>query len=73
MSRNIVRVLPQDNDWKVTYNSIFKSKFNKKEDAIKYWKDLAKHNIPSQIVIYRADWTIETEYTYWNDPYPPKW
>lgn len=73
MSRNIVRVLPQDGNWKVTFNSIFKKKFELKSEAISYWRELAQNNKPSQLVIHKADWTIEIEYTYWNDPYPPKW
>ena len=72
MARNIVRVLPKWSDRKVTYNSIEKNVFSLKSVAIEYWKKLAQSNQPSQIVISRADWTFETEYTYGNDPFPPK-
>ncbi|MDQ4143794.1 MAG: DUF2188 domain-containing protein [Actinomycetota bacterium] len=31
----------------------------------------AKANQPSQLVVHRANGTIEYQYTYGDDPYPP--
>ncbi|HRX63829.1 MAG TPA: DUF2188 domain-containing protein [Candidatus Absconditabacterales bacterium] len=71
-TRNTIRVLPDGGNWKVTYNQSFKKLFQIKSDAIEYGKNIAKNNQPSQIVIHRADGTIEIEYTYGNDPFPPR-
>lgn len=72
MNRNIVRVLPKNGIWKVTYNGTEVSTFSLKLNAIEKGKSLAKSHPPSQLVIHKADGTIETEYTYGSDPYPPK-
>lgn len=72
MKRNIVRVLPKNGSWKVTYNSSEVSTYVLKSVAVEKGKSLAKSNTPSQLVIYKADGTIETEHTYGNDPYPPR-
>lgn len=70
-SRNIIRVLPNNGDWKVTYNGSFYSSHILKSAAVDKGTLLAKSNLPSQLIIHRADGTIETEYTYGSDPYPP--
>lgn len=44
----------------------------KKTDAIARGKELAKKAPLSQIKIHKQDGTIQTEYTYGDDPYPPK-
>jgi len=70
--RNIVGVLPMNYDWKVTFNGSLSSRHVLKSTAIETGKSLAKANQPSQLIIHKADGTIETEYTYGNDPYPPR-
>jgi hypothetical protein len=35
-------------------------------------QEIAKSNQPSQLVVHLADRTFEYEYTYRNDPYPPR-
>ena len=46
--------------------------FDKKSDAIDRGKELAKSGPLGQIKIHKQDGTIQTEYTYGKDPYPPK-
>lgn len=46
--------------------------FDKKEDAIERARHVAKKVPDSQVVIRKADGTIQTEYTYGHDPFPPK-
>lgn len=46
--------------------------FDKKEDAIARAKQVAKKLPDSQVVIRKTDGTIQTEYTYGHDPFPPK-
>ena len=43
-----------------------------KEDAVQEAKDLAKRQKPSQVIIHKKDGTIQTEYTYGEDPHPPE-
>jgi hypothetical protein len=42
-----------------------------KQAAVDEGRRVAKANAPSQLVIQKADGTIETEHTYEYDPYPP--
>jgi Uncharacterized protein conserved in bacteria (DUF2188) len=46
--------------------------FDKKTDAVAQGKSLAKKAPLGQIKIHKQDGTIQTEYTYGKDPYPPK-
>lgn len=43
-----------------------------KAEAVAKTCDIARNNQPSQVIIHYMDATIEKEYTYGNDPYPPK-
>lgn len=71
-TRNVYRVLPDGGNWKVTHETVVLSHHYLKSDAVEAGKKVAKANTPSQLVIHRADGTIEEEFTYGNDPYPPK-
>jgi uncharacterized protein YdaT len=46
--------------------------FDNKEEAIERAKHVAKRVVDSQVVVGKADGTIQTEYTYGHDPFPPK-
>jgi hypothetical protein len=39
-----------------------------KKEAIAAGRKLAKSHVPGQLVIHKRDGSIETEYTYGNDP-----
>lgn len=71
MARTIFRVLPDSGDWKVTRNTVRQRGFTLKADAITWGRGQAQNSQPSQLVIHKADGTIETEYTYGDDPFPP--
>ncbi len=71
MERKIYRVVPNNGNWQVKKDGIVLSNHVLKSDAITKGRSLAVANQPSQLVIHRADGTIETEFTYGNDPYPP--
>ena len=71
MERKIYRVVPNNGNWQVKKDGIVLSNHVLKSDAITKGRLLAVANQPSQLVIHRADGTIETEFTYGNDPYPP--
>ena len=46
--------------------------FDTKDEAIERARQVAKKLAESQVVVRKADGTIQTEYTYGNDPFPPK-
>ena len=46
--------------------------FDRKADAIDRGKELAKSGDLGQLKIHKQDGTFQTEYTYGDDPYPPK-
>ncbi len=71
MARKVYHVTPDGTDWKVTHGGATISRHRTKDDAIAAARRLALANQPSQVVLHRKDGTIETEWTYGNDPYPP--
>jgi hypothetical protein len=71
MARKVYRVLPDGGDWKVTLDSVFQKTFSLKSSAVDWAVAEAKANKPSQVVVHRADGTIEEEWTYGDDPFPP--
>lgn len=46
--------------------------FEDKTDAVDKAKEMAQNVRLSQVIIQKKDGTIQTEYTYGKDPYPPK-
>jgi hypothetical protein len=72
MARHRYWVVPQGGNWAVKYESRVLSSHYLKSAAIEAGRKVAIANQPSQLTILRQDGTIETEYTYGSDPYPPK-
>lgn len=72
MARKIYYVSPDSGRWKITHNGTNLSYHTTKEAAEKAGVEVAKANQPSQLVIQRADGTFEQEFTYGNDPFPPR-
>lgn len=72
MARKVYRVLPNGTQWQVKHDGRVLSNHYTKQVAVDEGRRVAKANEPSQLVIHKADGTIETEYTYGNDPYPPR-
>lgn len=72
--RKVYYVKPNEKDWDVKAEGGMKAsnKFANKEDAIVRAKELAKKNDLSQVKIMKQDGTFQTEYTYGEDPNPPK-
>jgi len=66
-------VVPTENGWGVRKESSEKltKKFDKKEDAVDYAKEIAK-NQKSELTILKKDGTIQNKNSYGNDPNPPK-
>jgi hypothetical protein len=71
MARKVYRVLPDGDNWVVKKDGVVLSNHYKKDPAIDSARSLALSNQPSQVVVHRSDGTIEKEWTYGDDPYPP--
>ncbi|MFI2353050.1 DUF2188 domain-containing protein [Streptomyces sp. NPDC019443] len=72
MSRTKYRVLPNRGDWVLRREQTLLSTHTHKSDAVKEGQRRASADRPSQLVVHKADGTIEYEYTYGDDPYPPQ-
>ena len=72
MARKIYYVSPSDGRWKVTDQGTTLSEHHTKDAAIEAGRTTAKAYQPSQLVMQHADGTLETQYTYGDDPFPPK-
>ena len=71
MSRTRYRVVPNGGTWQLRREQTPLSNHTFKTDAVEAGRRVAKANQPSQLIVHKADGTIETEYTYGGDPYPP--
>jgi hypothetical protein len=71
-TRQIYRVQYIESRWCVRHNSTSLSIHVTKDAAVTAGQKVAKANQPSQLVVHKMDGTIEYEYTYGNDPYPPR-
>lgn len=68
-------VEPRRGDWALTEGGRTLKEFESKEDAVAAGRRAghaaADAGQPSQLIIKKADGTIQTEHTYTNDPFPP--
>lgn len=53
------------------HSGVVQYSHDNKDPVVSQGQSTAKANEPSQLVVHRADGTIEYEYTYGDDPYPP--
>lgn len=72
MARKVYHVVPNGTNWQVKHNGQVLSNHYLKVYAVSAGQQIAKANQPSQLVVHKADGTIEYEYTYGNDPFPPR-
>ncbi|MEV5850710.1 DUF2188 domain-containing protein [Streptomyces sp. NPDC051985] len=72
MARTRYRVVPNGGTWQLRRETQPLSNHSFKHQAVEAGQRIARANPPSQLIIHKADGTIETEYTYGDDPYPPK-
>jgi len=68
----VFHVVPSGDDWQVKHAGKVLTNHSLKSNAVAKGRAYALANQPSQLVIHLANGQIETEYTYGNDPYPPK-
>ena len=72
MARKVYRVQYIQSQWCVRHDGSTLSTHVTKDDAVSAGQKVAKANQPSQLVVHKMDGTIEYEYTYGDDPYPPR-
>jgi len=72
--RKIYHVVPDPKGWAVKQEGSKRAskRFPTKDEAIKYGKNLAKKARLGQLKIHKKNGAFQTEYTYKNDPFPPK-
>jgi hypothetical protein len=71
-ARKVYRVVPGGGMWNLKHDGTTLKSFYTKAAAVDEGRRAAKANQPSQLVVHRADGTIEEEFTYGDDPYPPR-
>lgn len=73
MARTTYYVSPSGNEWKVTLEGGHLLGTHKtKEAAIDDARRWAKANPPSQVMVQKQDGTFQVEWTYGQDPFPPR-
>jgi hypothetical protein len=74
MDRTVYHVKPNGNAlWQVAQQEgAALSQHETKQAALDAARERAKDARPGQVVVHEADGTIETEWTYQDDPYPPQ-
>jgi hypothetical protein len=58
--------------WDVKNNGKVMSSHSTKALAVEAGRTLAKKHLPSSLYIHGTDGKIEQEYSYGNDPFPPR-
>ncbi len=75
MAKRVTYTVGPDGDrWKVSRRggSRASGTFDKKQDAVSRGRELAKAQERGQLVIKKKNGRIQTEYTYGDDPFPPR-
>ena len=74
--RRVLYVSPHGTQWNVHWEGEKKGDlFDRKEDAVKHARRTVAalpEGEVSSIRVQKADGTFQTEWTYGNDPYPPR-
>lgn len=72
--RETYHITHKDGDWRVKKEGGQRAAktFDNKADAVDFGREIAKKQELGQVIIHKKDGTIQTEYTYGKDPYPPK-
>lgn len=68
--RKVYHITPHEGDWKVKLEGAERANkiLEDKVDAVALAKELAKSAGLGQVIIHKADGTIQTEFTYGKDP-----
>lgn len=77
MARDVYYVVLHDGEWKISYSGKHYGPYSTQRDAIKAAVDTAQkagqRNLDgAQVLVQGTNNQFRTEWTYGNDPYPPK-
>jgi hypothetical protein len=74
MARKVYHVVPdqKNHGWRITGGSRTVASGARKAPVVARARRLAKAHKLAQVVVHKRDGTIQTEYTYGGDPFPPK-
>lgn len=76
MTRRQYFVVLHDGEWKITFQGQHYGPYNTQADAIaaaRQWaRQSADQGYPSQVLVQGRDGLFRVEWTYGDDPYPPK-
>jgi poly(hydroxyalkanoate) granule-associated protein len=66
VDRKVYHIATHEDGWKVEAEGASRatSVHPTKEEALNAGRELAKSHVPSQVVVYKKDGTVQTEYTY---------
>jgi len=72
--RRVYDVSPKGEQWSVKERGARRAVgfFERKEDALDRAREVASKQPLAQVVVRKQDGSIQTEYTYGKDPYPPE-
>ena len=74
-ARAVFHVMMHEGKWVVKREQAPSGEFDAfetKDEAIERARTKAHRSLPSQVIVHRADGTFEQEFTYGDDPYPPR-
>ncbi|MFC7625247.1 DUF2188 domain-containing protein [Microlunatus sp. GCM10028923] len=72
MDRNVVHVVPRSGHWQVEQGETGIATSDTKEKAIQLAREAAGRTKPSQVVVHGEDGRVQDEFTYEDDPFPPR-
>ena len=76
MARHQYYVVKHENEWKIKYNGTHYGPYDTQRVAIRYAVDAAhkagEKGDDAQVLVQGSDNKFRIEWTYGNDPYPPK-
>jgi uncharacterized protein DUF2188 len=74
-ARVVYHVMMHEGKWVVKREAAPSGEFDAfetKDEAIERARIKANRALPSQVIVHRVDGTFEQEFSYGNDPYPPR-
>ena len=72
MDRTVLHVVPRSGHWHVENGDEEVATSDKKDKAIELARKAAQSSMPSQVVVHGEDGKVQDEFTYQDDPFPPR-
>ncbi|HLT62699.1 MAG TPA: DUF2188 domain-containing protein [Microlunatus sp.] len=70
--RTELHVVPRSGHWHVERGEERIATSDTKEKAVQLAREAAKREQPSQVVVHGEDGEVQDEFTYQDDPFPPR-